>query len=86
MVENGTLSKPLSPDRKLQQLSEDEYGAMVVEVFERSADFANRAIEAASVEMTVPEIATAFSNVLGKTSSTREPRLLRQYSYELANR
>jgi uncharacterized protein YbjT (DUF2867 family) len=66
MVENGTLFQPLSPDTKLQQLSEEDYGKMVAEVFERPAEFANRAIEVASVEMTMPEIAEAFSHVLGK--------------------
>jgi uncharacterized protein YbjT (DUF2867 family) len=65
MVKNGTLSQPLSPDTKLQQLSEEDYGKMVAEVFARPADFANRAIEVASVEMTMPEIAAAFSHVLG---------------------
>ena len=66
MAENGTLLQPLSPDTKLQQLSEEDYGKMVAEVFERPADFVNRAIEVASVEMTMPEIAAAFSHVLGK--------------------
>ncbi|MEH2053962.1 NmrA/HSCARG family protein [Nostoc sp.] len=67
MVEQGTLSQPLSPETKLQQLSEEDYGAMVAEVFDRPAEFLNREIEVASVEMTMPEIATAFSLVLGKT-------------------
>jgi hypothetical protein len=35
-------------------------------VFTRPADFANCAIEVASVEMTMPEIAAAFSHVLGR--------------------
>ncbi len=67
MVENGTLSQPLSPETKLQQLSEEDYGQMVAEVFERPAEFLNRAKEVASVDMTMPEIAAAFSRVLGKT-------------------
>ncbi len=66
MVENGTLSQPLSPDTKLQQLSEEDYGAMVAEVFERPEEFMNRAEEVASVDMTMLEIAAAFSRVLGK--------------------
>ncbi|MEH2362811.1 NmrA/HSCARG family protein [Nostoc sp.] len=66
MVENGTLFQPLSPDTKLQQLSEEDYGAMVAEVFERPTDFINREIEVASVEMTMTEIAAAFSRVLEK--------------------
>ncbi len=66
MIEQGTLPQPLSPETKLQQLSEEDYGAMVAEVFERPADFMNREIELASVEMTLPEIAAAFSRVLDK--------------------
>lgn len=66
MVEQGTLSQPLSPDTKLQQLSEEDYGKIVAEVFDRPADFLNREIEVASVEMTMPEIAAAFSHVLVK--------------------
>lgn len=67
MIKNGTLLQPLSPTTKLQQLSEEDYGLMVAEVFERPADFAYRAIEVASVDMTMTEIAAAFSHVLGKT-------------------
>ncbi|WP_373538880.1 NmrA/HSCARG family protein [Chamaesiphon sp.] len=66
IVETGTLSQPLSPDTKLQQLSEEDYGEMVSEVFARFTDFANRAIEVASGEMTMPEVAAAFTRVLGK--------------------
>jgi uncharacterized protein YbjT (DUF2867 family) len=66
MVEAGTLSQPLSPDTKLQQLSEEDYGAMVTDVFERPTDFMNREIEVASVEMTMTEIAAAFTHVSGK--------------------
>lgn len=65
-VENGKLPQPLSPETKLQQLSEEDYGAMVAEVFERRADFLGRALELASVDMTMTEIAAAFSQVLGK--------------------
>jgi len=66
MVENGTLPQPLSPDTKLQQLSEEDYGEMVAEVFDHAADFLNRETEVASVDMTMPQIAAAFSQVLGK--------------------
>ncbi|MEG4281293.1 NmrA/HSCARG family protein [Microcoleus sp. MON1_C1] len=67
MLETGTLFQPLSPETKLQQLSEEDYGEMVADVFDRPADFMNREIELASVDMTMPEIAAAFSRVLGKT-------------------
>ncbi|MDF5722633.1 MAG: NmrA/HSCARG family protein [Rhizonema sp. PD37] len=67
MIEKGMLSQPLSPETKLQQLSEEDYGKMVTSVFERPADFLNREEEVASVDMTMTEIAAAFSRVLGKT-------------------
>lgn len=67
MVEKGTLFQPLSPQTKLQQLSEEDYGKMVACVFERPAQFINREIEVASVDMTMPQIAAGFSRVLGKT-------------------
>lgn len=67
MVETGALYLPLSPETKLQQLSEEDYGKIVTEVFQRPADFLNREIEVASVDMTMIEIAAAFSRVLGKT-------------------
>ena len=38
----------------------------MTEVFDRPTDFLNRAIEVASAEMTMTEIAAAFSHVLGK--------------------
>jgi uncharacterized protein YbjT (DUF2867 family) len=66
MLDRSTLSQPLSPDTKLQQLSEEDYGEMVAEVFERPADFANRNIQVASVEMTMTEVAAIFSRILGK--------------------
>ncbi len=39
---------------------------MVAEVFDRPADFANRALEVTSMEMRMPEVAAAFTCVLGK--------------------
>ncbi|AGY58367.1 NmrA/HSCARG family protein [Gloeobacter kilaueensis] len=67
LIEKGTLSQPLSPETKLQQLSEEDYGEMIAGVFERPAEFLNREIEVASVEMTMTEVAAAFSRVLAKT-------------------
>lgn len=67
MIENGTLYQPLSPGTKLQQLSEEDYGEMVAEVFERPVEFLNREEEVASVDITMPEVAAAFSHVLGRS-------------------
>jgi uncharacterized protein YbjT (DUF2867 family) len=72
MIENGALRQPLSPHTKLQQLSEEDYGIMVAEVFERPADFLNREKQVASVNMTMTEIAASFSRVMGKTVSFQQ--------------
>lgn len=66
MIEGGQIFQPLSPDRKLQQLSEEDYGEMVVQVFERPDDFLGRAIEVASVDLTMTEVAATFSDVTGR--------------------
>jgi uncharacterized protein YbjT (DUF2867 family) len=67
MIEQGTLSQPLNPDTKLQQLSEEDYGKIVAEVFERPTEFLHREIEVASASLTMLEVAATFSRVLGKT-------------------
>jgi uncharacterized protein YbjT (DUF2867 family) len=72
MIENGALRQPLSPHTKLQQLSEEDYGIMVAEVFERPANFLNREKQVASVNMTMTEIAASFSRVMGKTVSFQQ--------------
>ena len=64
-IEKGTFVEPLTPQTKLQQISEEDYGNMVCEVFERPSEFIGKEIEVASVEMNMNEIASAFSKVLG---------------------
>jgi uncharacterized protein YbjT (DUF2867 family) len=66
IIEQGTLPQPLNPETKLQQLSEEDYGKTVADVFERPAEFLHREIEVASVNLTMTEVAAAFSRVLGK--------------------
>jgi uncharacterized protein YbjT (DUF2867 family) len=66
MIESGQIFQPLSPDRNLQQLSEEDYGEMVAQVFERPEDFLGRAIEAASVDLKMTEVAATFSDVIGR--------------------
>lgn len=72
MIEAGTISYPLDPDTKLQQLSEEDFGRMAAEVFERPGEFLNRDIELASVELTMTETAAAFSRATGKLVEYRQ--------------
>lgn len=76
MIEGGTLSMPLSPNRTLQEISEEDYAKMVVQVFERPEEFVGRAIEVAGTDMTMAQIARAFSNVL------EHPVLFEQIPFE----
>lgn len=76
VIGQGTLPQPLSPDTKLMQLSEEDYGRMVADVFARPSEFLGRAVEVAGANMTMPEMAAAFSRVLGK------PVAYRQISFE----
>ncbi len=64
MIDNGTLYMPLSADKKLQQLSEDDYGKMVADVFADMDKFLGKEIEVASVDMNMNEVAENFSKVL----------------------
>lgn len=66
MIEKGTLTMPLKPETKLQQLCEDDYGRIVAEVFEQPKTFLKRQFDVASVEMTMLETAATFGRVLGK--------------------
>lgn len=66
MIENGTLYMPLSADKKLQQLSEDDYGKMVATVFAQKDEFLGKEIEAASTDLSMTDVAETFSRVLGK--------------------
>lgn len=72
MIEEGTLAYPLDPDVKLQQLSEEDYGKITADVFERRTEFLNREIEIASFELTMTETAVAFSRATGKKVEYRQ--------------
>lgn len=53
LIEGGTLSMPLSPERTLQEISEEDYAAIVAQVFERPEEFMGRAIEVASTDLSM---------------------------------
>ena len=72
MIEKGTFALPLTPNRKLQQLSEHDYGKMAAAVFARRNEFLGRAIEAASVDMTMTEVADTFSRGFGNSVTYRQ--------------
>ena len=66
MIENGMLYMPLSPEKKLQQLSEDDFGKMVAKVFAQRDEFLGKQIEVTSIDISMTEVAATFSRVMGK--------------------
>ena len=72
LIEEGIFMLPLSPNRKLQQLSENDYGEMAAEVFAHRDEFLSRAIEAASVDMTMTEVADTFSRAFKNSVTYRQ--------------
>ncbi len=69
----GTFATPLSPETRLQQLSQDDYGEMVAAAFASPERYLDRSIEVASSEPTMREVAATFSKVLGREVHYHRP-------------
>ena len=65
-VENGSIMLPLSPQTRLQMVATDDIGAFVALAFEHSGHWHNRAYELAGDELSMSELAEAFSRVSGR--------------------
>lgn len=66
-IEKGILSLPLSPDRPLQQLCEDDYARIVSLVVANRNSYLGRAIDVASTELSMHHTCEIFSHVVGHT-------------------
>lgn len=62
----GTLAQPLSPDRTFQQIAVSDIGAFATMVFERRDEWLGRAIDLASDERSMADIAQTFGRVIGR--------------------
>ena len=65
-IEKGTISLPLSPDTRMQMIAVDDIGAFVALAFEHRGHWHNRAYDLAGDELSMTELAQAFSHVLGR--------------------
>lgn len=65
-IENGTLAMPLSPDTRLQMIAVDDIGAFVAAALERPGKWIGKAVDIAGDELTMSEVAAAFSTLVGK--------------------
>jgi len=65
-IDAGSLTLPLSPQTRLQMIAVDDIGAFVALAFEHPGHWRNRAFELAGDELSMSELAEAFSRVSGR--------------------
>jgi uncharacterized protein YbjT (DUF2867 family) len=65
-IELRTLALPLNPDTKLQMIAVDDIGECVGAAFEQPDKYRGRTIELAGDELSMMELAQAFSRIAGK--------------------
>lgn len=68
-IEKGSIMLPLSPETRLQMIAVDDIGAFVALAFEHPGHWRNRTYELAGDELSMRELAEAFSR-----ASAREVR------------
>ena len=66
-IEQGTLAMPLNPDTRLQMIAVDDIGEFAALAFQRPGHWKGRTIELAGDELSMTELADAFSRMSGKT-------------------
>jgi len=65
-IVEGTLALPLGDDRPFQQIAIEDIGAFAAMVFENRDEWLGRAMDLASDERSVSEIARTFGEVIGR--------------------
>jgi uncharacterized protein YbjT (DUF2867 family) len=65
-IESGVLPQPLKPDTRLQMVAVDDIGAVATMAFEKPKHWENRALELAGDELSMAELAQAFSRMSGR--------------------
>jgi uncharacterized protein YbjT (DUF2867 family) len=66
MIEQGTLTLPLSPDTRLQMIAVDDIGAFGSMAFEQPGHWQGRAVDLAGDELSMTELAESFGRVSGR--------------------
>jgi uncharacterized protein YbjT (DUF2867 family) len=69
MLLGGTLAQPLSPDRGFQQIAVDDVGGIVAMAFRDRDEWLGRELDLGGDERTMPEIAAAFAEAIGRPVS-----------------
>src|SRR5436309_10238100 len=65
-IHNGSIMLPLDPQTRLQMIAVDDIGAFVALGFEHTGHWHNRAYDLAGDELSMTELANAFSRASGR--------------------
>jgi uncharacterized protein YbjT (DUF2867 family) len=71
-IAEGSLAQPLNPETRLQMIAVDDIGAFVAMAFEHPGRWEGRAMDIAGDELSMSEIAEAFSRSLGREVQYRQ--------------
>ena len=66
-VLNGVFSLPLSPNTKLQLMSEEDYGVFVTRALKQPDKWLGRSLDLVSEELTMLQMVEAFQKVIGRS-------------------
>jgi uncharacterized protein YbjT (DUF2867 family) len=65
-IEGGVLAMPIAPDTRLQMIAVDDIGEFVALAFQRPGHWKGRAVDLAGDELSMAELAQAFSRMSGR--------------------
>jgi len=65
-IEQGALALPLNPDTRLQMIAVEDIGAFVAMAFAHPGHWQGRAVELAGDELSMTELAQAFTRMAGR--------------------
>jgi uncharacterized protein YbjT (DUF2867 family) len=65
-IESGVFAFPLSPETRLQMIAPDDIGRFVAAAFEKPGKWLGKTLDIAGDELSMNEIAQAFSTLVGK--------------------
>jgi uncharacterized protein YbjT (DUF2867 family) len=66
-IMKGTMTIAIKPDKLLQMLAVEDLGEFVRMAFEHPGEYIGRSMDLAGDELTMSQVATAFSRTIGKT-------------------
>ncbi|MGH9639044.1 MAG: NmrA/HSCARG family protein [Bryobacteraceae bacterium] len=72
MIDGGAIAWPLTPEKRLQMIAVDDIGGFVAMAFEHPDRWQGRAIDIAGDELSMTQIAQAFTRASGRQVSYRQ--------------